>query len=162
MELAAKLVVNAEVSKLAGIIAYRRGQLDISRTKFQESRNRNAQDCETGMYLGVVLSQQETWSLAINTLLDTDKCLADSEERLKNEIEQIRASTDPPERQARQIDRREQQLTSGRRMLATSWFNMAVGYYNLSLSDEARHFADKVKDDAQFGERSRELLSHLR
>jgi len=51
IELAAKLLVNAEVPKLAGLIAYRRHELEISRAKFDESRTRNPRDCETGYYL---------------------------------------------------------------------------------------------------------------
>jgi tetratricopeptide (TPR) repeat protein len=35
IEAAAKLLINAEVPKLAGIIAYRRQQLDVSRAKFR-------------------------------------------------------------------------------------------------------------------------------
>ena len=48
IELAAKLLVNAEVPKLAGLIAYRRHELEVSREKFDQSRTRNPRDCETG------------------------------------------------------------------------------------------------------------------
>jgi tetratricopeptide (TPR) repeat protein len=41
IELAAKLLVNADVPKLAGIIAYRRHELEVSRAKFDESLKRN-------------------------------------------------------------------------------------------------------------------------
>ena len=47
-------------------------------------------------------------------------------------------------------------------MLATSWFNIAVAYYNLSRKAEARQFAEKVADDEQFGERAREILSFVK
>ena len=52
-----ELIVNADVPKLAGIIAYRRHQLDVSRAKFEESRTRNpgrlrgrllSADCRSG------------------------------------------------------------------------------------------------------------------
>ena len=46
--------------------------------------------------------------------------------------------------------------------MATSWFDIAVAYYNLSRKTEARQFAEKVVGDEQFGERARELLSRLR
>ena len=65
-------------------------------------------------------------------------------------------------RQARQIRRREQDIAKGRRMRATSWFNLAVSSYSLSRKDEARQYAEKVADDEQFGERARDLLSRLR
>ena len=41
-----RLLVNAEVPTLAGIVAYRRHDLDTSRQRFETSRQRNAGDCE--------------------------------------------------------------------------------------------------------------------
>ena len=53
---------NAEVPKLAGIIAYRRQQLDTARVKFDESwKVGRGEDCETGFYLGIVLAEQAQW-----------------------------------------------------------------------------------------------------
>lgn len=162
VELAAKLLINAEVPKLAGIIAYRRHQLDVARGKFEESRRRNANDCETGFYLGVVLAELAVWDRTSEVLVDTAQCLTRAEQAAREEIEKIRASDDPPERQARQIARRERQIANSRRMMAQSWFNTAVAYYNLSRTAEAREYAEKVADDEQFGERAREILSRLR
>ena len=62
----------------------------------------------------------------------------------------------------RKIARREQQIADGRRKMATSWFNIAVAYYNLARKPEARQYAEKIVDDEQFGERARELLTRLR
>jgi tetratricopeptide (TPR) repeat protein len=162
VELAAKLMRNAAVPKLAGIIAYRRHQLDIARAKFDESWRLGRDDCETGFYLGIVLGEQSTWRRTAEVLTDTTACLEKAEERLKTEIAAIRVSADHPERERRQIRRREEEIAKGRRMTATSWFNIAVSYYSLSRKDEARQYAEKVADDEQFGERARELLSRLR
>jgi tetratricopeptide (TPR) repeat protein len=162
VELAAKLVRNAEVPKLAGIIAYRRKQLDVARAKFEESRPRNRDDCETAFYLGIVLGEQSVWARTAEVLTDTTACLENAEQKLSAEIAGIRVSSDHPERQLRQIRKREQEIAKGRRMRATSWFNTAVAYYSLSRKDEARQYAEKVAGDEQFGERARELLSRLR
>jgi tetratricopeptide (TPR) repeat protein len=161
VELAAKLMRNAAVPKLAGIIAYRRHQLDIARAKFDESWKLGRDDCETGFYLGIVLGEQSTWGRTAEVLTDTTACLEKAEARLKAEIAAIRVSTDHPERERRQIRRREEETAKGRRMTATSWFNIAVSYYSLSRKAEARLYAEKVADDEQFGERARELLSRL-
>ena len=161
IELAAKLLINADVPKLAGIIAYRRHELEVSRAKFDESRSRNRLDCETGFYLGVVLAELREWSRTADVLTDTARCLQNAEEHAKVEIEQIQASNDPPARKARKVAKREQLIAAGRRMLATSWYNTAVAYYNLSRTTEAREFAERVVADEQFGERARELISRL-
>ena len=161
IEEAAKLLINADVPKLAGIIAYRRQQLEVSRAQFEESRQRNRLDCETGFYLGVVLGDQHAWASSADVLRETVGCLDAAERQARLDIEAIRASADPPERQARQIARREKRIAEGRRMMATSWYNTAVAYYSLSRKDEARQFAEKVAADDQFGERAKEILTRL-
>ena len=161
IEAAAGLLVNAEVPKLAGIIAYRRQQLEVARAKFEESSRRNQLDCETMFYLGVVLGDLREWSRTADLLRQTVGCIEAAEREALLDIETIRASADPPERQARQIARREKRIAEGRRMIATSWYNSAVAYYSLSRKDEARQFAEKVAADEQFGERAREILTRL-
>jgi hypothetical protein len=46
--------------------------------------------------------------------------------------------------------------------MATSWYDVAVAYYNLSQPGEARQFAERVAADEQFGERAREILTRVR
>jgi tetratricopeptide (TPR) repeat protein len=162
VELAGKLLINADVPKLAGLIAYRRKQIDVARAKFQESRERNPADCETGFYLGVVLAEQAVWDRTAEVLVATGQCLESWEHDYTSEIERLRASNDPPRRVERQILRRQQQIAEARRKMATSWFNVAVAYYQLARKDDARQYAERVADDEQFGERARELLSRLR
>jgi len=162
VEAAARLVVNAQVPKLAGLIAYRRQQLDVSRAKFEESRMRNPNDCETTFYLGVVLAEQRSWTPTAEILNEAAKCLESNDKAYHEEIAAIQASSDPPARKAGKIARREQYIAKGRRQLATSWFDIAVAYYNLSRRSEARQFAEKVAADEQFGERARDLMSRLR
>jgi tetratricopeptide (TPR) repeat protein len=162
IEEAARLLFNALVPKLAGLISYRRQQLDVARAQFGQSRERDPDDCETGFYLGVVLAEQRAWDRTATVFIETTRCLETAERDLNRQIERIRASSDSPERQARQIARRERQLAEGRRMLAQSRFNTAVAYYTLSRYADARPFAEKVADDEQFGERAREIISRLK
>jgi tetratricopeptide (TPR) repeat protein len=161
VELADKLLINAEVPKLAGLIAYRRRELDVSRGKFELANRRNPRDCETAYYLGIVLAEQREWPRTALVLLSACDCLQEAEIAYTEEIAKIRASNDPPERQAKKIARREQYIAKGRRYLATSWFDAAVAYYNLSKPAEARRYAEKVTGDEQFGERAKEILSRL-
>lgn len=162
IEDAAKLAINAEIPKLAGIIAYRLKHTDVAQAKFEESAQRNPSDCETRFYLGVVLSDLRVWPKSAEVLGGAVTCLQSAQQSLRGEILRIHTSTDPPARQARQIARREQQIAEATRMIATSWFNTAIAYFNLERKAEAREFAEKVSADEQFGERARELLSRLK
>ena len=162
IEKADKLLINDQVPKLAGTIAYRRMELGVSRTKFEEARRRNPNDCETGFYLGIVLADLRVWDRTADVFVATARCLENAEQALNEDIETIKASKATPARQARQIAKREQQIAAARRMLATSSFNTAVAYYNLSRKAEAREFAEKVAGDEQFGERAREIISFVK
>jgi nitrate reductase alpha subunit len=95
-------------------------------------------------------------------LVETSQCLENWERDYHAEIARLRASNQPATRVQRQVARREQQIADGRRKMATSWFNVAVAYYQLARKAEARQYAEKVADDEQFGERARELLTRLR
>jgi tetratricopeptide (TPR) repeat protein len=161
IERANALLINADVPKLAGIIAYRRTQREVAREKFDLSRTRNPNDCETGFYLGVVLAEQAAWPRTADVLKETIACFEKAEVTLLEEIAAVRASKDPPERQARQIRKREQQIANNRRMTVTSLYNSAVACYNLSRREEARQFAARIVEDEQFGERAKEILARL-
>jgi tetratricopeptide (TPR) repeat protein len=162
IEKAAQFQRNAEVPKLAGIIAYRRQQLEVAASQFAEARSRNHDDCEIGFYLGVVRAEQRDWVQTADVLTATATCFQHAEETLAAEIESIRSSKASPERQARQIARRERDIANGRRMIATSWFDTAVACLSLARTEEARLFAQRVADDAQYGDRAREILARLK
>ena len=51
---AERLWVSADVSKLAGIIAVKRGELALARERFETARGLNPADCETLVHLGGV------------------------------------------------------------------------------------------------------------
>jgi tetratricopeptide (TPR) repeat protein len=162
IESAAKLWVNAEVPKLAGLIAYRRHELTVARTKFDEALKLNPQNCETGYYLGVVLAELADWPRTADVLIGAGTCLQAAERGYLEEIASIRASNDPPARQAAKIARRERSIATARRYMATSWFDVAVAYFNLSRASEARQFAERVIDDEQFGARAKDILSRIK
>ncbi len=162
IEAATRLLINADVPKLAGLIAYRRKQLEVSRERFTIAHTRNAKDCETTFYLGVVHAETRAWQQTADVLRAAADCLGGNELGYLKEIAEITASNDPPARKAGKIARREQYIAKGRRQIATSFFDIAVASFNLSRKEEARLFAEKVLDDEQFGERAREILSRLR
>ena len=162
VEAANKLLLNADVPKLAGLIAYRRQQLEVSRTKFDLAHTRNANDCETFFYVGIVNAELSAWPRTAEILPNAAVCLQVNEDNYRREIASIESSDDPPARKASKIARREQYIAKGRRQIATSYFDTAVACYNLSRKSEAQQYAQKVADDDQFGARAREILSRVK
>jgi tetratricopeptide (TPR) repeat protein len=161
VERAGRLLTNADVPKLAGIIAVQRRQLPVARQKFEEAREKNRFDCETPYFLGAVLIEQQNWRESVEALADASDCFDRSQAGLEADIARIRSSTLAPERQARQIARREQRIAMEVRMRATARFNAAVALFNESRYAEARTYVEGLTDDEQFAERARLLLARL-
>jgi tetratricopeptide (TPR) repeat protein len=161
IEVARTLIANAEVAKLAGVIAYQRRDLDTARRQLEEARRRNAADCESGFYYQLVLAEQREWSDMADVGSAAGSCFDRSDAHLQDEIAALRATQGDPERVRRQIVRREEQLAVNGRLRSAAWFNVAVALLNLGRQDEARTFALKLIDDQRFGDRAREILSRL-
>jgi tetratricopeptide (TPR) repeat protein len=161
IEEANRLWVNSEVSKLGGIIAYRRWQRPAAIQRFQAALKLAPEDCETAYYLGIVHAEQREWPATRTVFEGAARCLESARESFKQEIGTIEASSWDPSRKARLIARREAQIEASARMLATSWFNIAVASFNLGSKDEARQYAQRVVDDEQFAERARDILKRL-
>jgi tetratricopeptide (TPR) repeat protein len=156
-----KLVSNADVPKLAGMIAMRRGDLILARERFELAHARNPADCDTDFDLGAVRSEQRAWEPAIDAFDAGVRCFAEARQRLEGEIASLRTSTMAPARRDRQIARREQQMAADARSVATSRFDLTVATFNLARYPEARENAAAVADDPQFADRIRELLSRI-
>ena len=164
VELAGRLLVNADVPKLAGIIAINRRELTVARERLEASRRRRP-DCDTGYYLQIVLSEQREWAEAARVAGESASCFDKEEATLRDEIERFQNAPNlTPEaavKRDRQVAKREQQIAANARMRANAWFNAAAASFNLGKSADARAFAEKVLDDLQFGERARDLIARL-
>ena len=162
VERAGQLWAIGVVSKLAGLIAMRRQQYEVARTKFEAGRQQSPDDCEMMFLLGTVHAELRGWAPMADVFVSTEACVQASQRELTRDL--VRTQSSPkltPERKARLIAKREQQMRTGSRMIATSLFNTAVAYFNLSRKADARQYAERVSSDEQFGERARELISRL-
>jgi tetratricopeptide (TPR) repeat protein len=161
IEQANKLWVNSEVSKLGGIIAYRRWQRPAAIERFTAAQKLAPDDCENAYYLGIVHAELRDWPSTRTVFEGASGCIDRAREGLRKEISTIEASTWDPARKIRQIARREGQIEAAGRMLSTSWFNIAVANFNLGNKEGARQYAERVAADDQFAERARDILKRL-
>jgi tetratricopeptide (TPR) repeat protein len=161
IEQANRLWVNSEVSKLGGIIAYRRWQRPAAVERFTAAQKLAPDDCENAYYLGIVHAELRDWPATRTVFEGAAGCIDRAREGLKKEIGTIEASSWDPARKTRQIARREAQIEAAAHMLATSWFNIAVANFNLGNKEGARQYAERVVGDEQFAERARDILKRL-
>jgi tetratricopeptide (TPR) repeat protein len=158
---AGRLWVNADVAKLAGIIAYQRHELEVAKAKFEEVRRIDPNDCESLFNLAAVNVEMPAWQVAADGYVVAARCLERSREAAAQQILSIEAAAGREDRKNRQIARLQGQIATANRMLVQSWFNGAVANLNLSRFTEARRLAEQVANDVQFGERAKELLQRL-
>lgn len=162
IEEAAKTLSNFDVPKLAGIVAINRRDYATARQRFEMALTRFRNDCETSYYLQAVLAEQRDWEATARVASDAGSCFEREEGVIQEELATVRAAQMSAERRSRLVARREAQLVSNARMRATAWFNAAAANFNLARNDEARRFAEKVADDAFYGDRARSLLERIK
>jgi tetratricopeptide (TPR) repeat protein len=162
IELATTLLVNADVPKLAGIIAINRRQFDVARRRLEEADVRRRTDCEVGFYLQIALSAQRAWNDAADTAARAGVCFDQEEALIRKDIDDLRATETIAARRDRLIASRELRIATNEGMRAACWFNAAVAHFNLGASDQALAYAEKVLDDERFGTRARDMVSRLR
>jgi len=155
---AERLITNADVPKLAGIVESRRGERVIARQKLELAHDRNRFDCQTMFYFGSVVAEQRDWQRSVEVFSEDADCFVTSERGLDEAIRRIDESNASPERKARLIARRRQQRASAAQDLVTCWFNLAAANFNLRRYAEARDNAGKVGEDPRYASRVRELL----
>ncbi len=162
VERAATLLANADVPKLAGIVAINRRDFAVARARLELAMTRRRGDCETAFYLQSVLAEQRDWEPTARVAADAAACFEAEEAQLRQELDATDSLPMTPERRARHVARRETQLANDARMRVTAWFNAAAANFNLTRRDEARRYAEKLVGDAYYGERARSLLERLR
>jgi tetratricopeptide (TPR) repeat protein len=156
-----KVYINGDVAKLYGLLALHRRDLDKAQAMFEEGRRLKPDDCENPYYLGLVHAERRHWPTTADLFSTASTCFDVSRVALRADISRLAGAEMSAARKARLIATRERQFAIEGRMLATSWFNVAVASFNLSRMDTARQFAEKVVGDEQYDERAREILSRL-
>jgi tetratricopeptide (TPR) repeat protein len=153
---------NSDVIMLAGLISYKRGQLEEAKSKFAGVLAIDAARCDALFYLAAVYGDLESWLLSADGYDAAALCLETARTRLAQEIERLQQSGGRPERVAQQVARREAERATALSMQQQSWFNGAVANLRLGRKDAARQLAEKLLDDGRFGERAREILAQAK
>ncbi|HEX4347028.1 MAG TPA: hypothetical protein VHZ73_05615 [Vicinamibacterales bacterium] len=163
VETAERMWHNNEVLKLAGMVAYRRHELQVSKAKFESVLQiPGPADCDVLFDLADVNIELSSWEAGAGRYAETAACIDGARRALAGEIAKLQESGGAPDRIGRQVARREAMRAAALRMQVQSWFNGSVAYLQLHRNDDARRFAEHVVDDQEFGERAREVLARIR
>jgi tetratricopeptide (TPR) repeat protein len=155
---AATLVVNADVPKLTGLLALKRGDLGRAQSELRVAHDRNPAECETAVLLGDTQLESKQWQPATSTVRDALACLDHREHDLKIEIGSLIANGGSE----RILTHRQQELMANKSMRMRAWFNVAVAAANAGDRATAVDYAERLTSDEHFGERARQLLNQLK
>ena len=161
IETAKRVMYNAAVPKLAGFIAYERGQLALAEAELVESLDRDASDCEVQFAIGQVLVRTRRWPDAAARFAETLTCARAAQEALTRRLAEIRdAELDPP-RQNRLLARVERQRAVERTREGLATFGAASALALSGRPAEARPLAEAALAWPDVHERAADLLARL-
>lgn len=161
IETAKRVLFNAAVPKLAGLIAHEREQLDLALTELSMSRERNAEDCAVQFAIGQVHARRARWPEAAGAFAGTIGCAQAAQAAARSRMDEIaRAPLDQMRRQRLQA-RAERDRATERAREGVATVSAATAYVLAGHPDQARPLAQRALSWEEWAVRAREILDGL-
>jgi len=162
IESAKAFLINADVPKLAGFIAYDRERYDEARAELETARERAAGDCDVPFALGLVyarLAREREGASAFGAAAD---CAAAAQQSLRERLAGIEATDLSGARRAAMRVRAEQALAGARRQEGLAAINAARLHGRSGNAAAARVLAERAAAWDAHREEAERLLERLR
>ncbi len=157
-----RLPTNTHVFSLAGALALELGELGRAEKDFLESLNYGPANTESLFGLGTLYSLQTRWGPAAEFFEKAGRAYDAEGEALSAAIEDLKASTLPPARKARLVQRRAGQLERVRFESATAAYDAAAAFFNAGNGARALETAVKAAAHPALKEKAEELLRSIK
>ncbi len=156
-----RLLFNAAVPKLAGLIALDRNQLDIALYELTTSIERKRDDCDVHFALGQVHARRAVWADAGQAFEQAATCAVNAQAAAEQRLREIaRASLDERRRQYLSARaERDRQAAHAREGAAA--LNAASSFVLASEPALARTWAQRAVAWKEWADRARDLLDKL-
>jgi len=153
---------HAEVSFLAGLIAFYQNRLDEAGKNLQEAHKQDDSNGDPAFYLGKIKNIQQDWLNAGAYFESASRRYEIREQIIQKRIEEIKDSNFSEERKKNHLARKTNQLRKIQLTRATSWYNAAADFYNAGFPDKARQLAEKASSHHALKEKAQELLTLMK
>jgi tetratricopeptide (TPR) repeat protein len=153
---------HADVSYLAGLIAFHRNQLDVAEKNLLEAHKQDDSNGDPAYYLGKIKNIQQDWLNAGAYFESASRRYGIREQMIQKRIDEIKDSSFSEERKKKHLARKTNQLRKIQITKATSWYNAAAGFYNAGYPDKARQLAEKASSHRALKEKAQELLTLMK
>jgi tetratricopeptide (TPR) repeat protein len=157
-----RLPTNSEVFGLAGTIALEKGEAERAEREFLEALKYNAANIEALFGLGRIAAAKFRWAESAGYFEKTAAVAVKAELAIAAKLEEIRAANLPPDRKARLLAKKEQQLKINQATRATAYFEAAISHLNAGNTATAAAYAKSAAEHPQFKAAAEELLKKIK
>lgn len=163
VDAARRLMVNADVHYLGGVIAFRQARTDAALADFDAAIELEGRYCEAHFDRAAIFLVRRVWPQASAGFDEAYECHAERTPTLEQRIADAREARLGDDTRKALVARRERELVAHRHQMAWARYNAAVAYANLENESIARA---RVEEALSLGgpaaDAARDLLLQLR
>lgn len=152
----------SQVLSLAGIIAFKKENLEVAEENLKEALELDRSNCEASYYLGKVYAVYQDWKESGIYFEKAALCNEGKEKKLEDKIKEIENSDFSEERKERLIKKKRIQLRKTILTKATFFYNAAAGYFNAGMKEQALRLAQKATLHSALKEKAEELILKIK
>ena len=152
----------SQVLSLAGVIAFKKENLEVAEKNLKEALELDLSNCEASYYLGKVYTVYQDWKESGIYFEKAAFCNEGEEKKLEDKIKEIENSDFSEERKVRFIKKKRIQLRKTVLTKATFFYNAAAGYFNAGMKEQALSLAQKAILHSAFKEKAEELILKIK
>ena len=152
----------SQVLSLAGIIAFKKGNLEVAEENLKEALKLDRSDCEASYYLGKIYAVYQDWKESGIYFEKAALCNEGKEKKLEDKIKEIENSDFSEERKVRLIKKKRIQLRKTILTKATFFYNAAAGYFNAGKKEQALSLAQKATLHSALKKKAEELILKIK
>lgn len=152
----------SQVLSLAGVIEFKKGNLDAAEENLKEALKLDPSNCEASYYLGKVYAAYQDWKESGVHFGKSAFCNEGEEKKLEDKIKKIENSDFSEERKKRLIRKKRIQLKKTVLTKATFFYNAAAGYFNAGMKEQALNLAQKATLHSALKKKAEELILKIK
>ncbi len=159
---ARRLLHNADVHYLAGLVAYHDEAWETARKDLELAVKLEAAHCDARFTLGAVQLLEQTWAVADASFRMAEECFRSREPELAAAVAEVERSSFDEAHRAALRTRRQRALDVCRQQQQWARYNRAVALANQGQRDDARTLGEAVRDKGgPAGDAAADLLLQL-
>lgn len=152
----------SQVFSLAGVIAFKKEDIDIAEKNFLDALKLDFNNCEASYYLGQLYAVKKKWKKSGEYYEMAAISQFRKEKATGRKIAEIEDSDFLEERKSKMLSKKKIQLRKTILTKATFFYNAAAGYINAGMNEQALKLAEQALFHSAFKEKAEELIVEIK